>query len=264
MPKREPGVDCFTCGQTIDHRQATAHVGGCMRRATGAKVLLRAGGMGGGDRANAACLVRVTNETARQKRYVAYLLVRTDATLAQLDRAIREVWMEPCCGEPHLSWFTGDRRTHGPILDPAGEQANMTVRAAWHARGDGMGYGFDTRCPTLVRLDDYSLYRTPQETGVRLLATGQKPTITCDGRRARGQSRFCPETAIAASQVRLGKGRLSVQYACARCVRQARLPWRTLHNSPRSGACGYGDPMAGRQRRPLRQTANSAPARTAQ
>ena len=79
---------CLLCGFEGDKRALTRHLEECASKLDG--------------KGRVGPLVRLRFEAANDPRYWIYVDARADATLAQLDRLLRDVWLE-CCG--HMSAF---------------------------------------------------------------------------------------------------------------------------------------------------------------
>jgi hypothetical protein len=79
----------------------------------------------------AQSLLLLQIEAARDARYWLLVEVRANATLAQLDAFLRDIWLE-CCG--HLSAFVVDRREVG---------MRATTAAAFGTPGIGFAYEYD-------------------------------------------------------------------------------------------------------------------------
>lgn len=186
-----------------------------------------------------------------------HLLVRRDATLADLDAFLRRAWLE-CCG--HLSQFTIERQRFSVHPDPdlgwfgGPKERNMKV-ALGEVLAPGMRFSYEydfgsTTELALQVLDEWAAH--PVRGKVQLLALNNPPESPCS---------VCGEPA---SLIDL-EADPEEALLCAACAKQRHLKDMVLPllNSPRFGACGYtGPPLriparkgAVTARRPQRATA---------
>ena len=249
----EPMTECLLCEKPVNSRQATVHIGGCLRKTTGAKILLRASGLSQGIRPDTACHIKVYGPDILGP-YTAHFLVRPDRPLYELDQAIRVLWMEPCCEQQHLSRFTGGYTDYLSIqLEPEVKTMDVCIQEAWRKTRRGLRYVFDIKTSTECYINDHALYKAPWEDGVKLLAISQEPDIRCD-MYPHPRQKFCRQQATVACMTKAPKTKvITTYYACDDCAAKTRLPWRLLNNSPRSGACQYGTTFPHRKRTSLRE-----------
>ena len=245
-------TDCLTCHAPVTNTKATAHIGSCFRKATRARIILRARGCHSSPTPHTACLVKAETLGYASGSYSAYFMVRTDQPLHELDAAIRNLWMEPCCPQKHPSWFLGDHRDNLTIpMQPPGQNRNISVYEAWSQTRSSLQHIFDSHDPTKCYLTDYALYEAPWEDPVRLLAANQQPTIRCSASRTK-RIKYCNEPATVATTIRHPHRDHTYRlYACSTCAHKNRLPWRRITNSPRSGSCNYATAFPLRQRTSL-------------
>jgi hypothetical protein len=160
-----------------------------------------------------------------------HLLVRADASLMELDRFLRAIWLE-CCG--HLSAFTihGDRYASDPIEDLDEEDMDATIREVLSPGAEFLheyDYGSTTELALKV-VSEYTGRPSSGEAPVQLLARNEPPPLACGvcGR---------PATHVCTQCIDLGEGWLCDE--CAQdheCGEEMLLP---VVNSPRVGICGY-------------------------
>lgn len=163
--------------------------------------------------------------------YWMHLQVRRDATLRDLDRFLRDTWLD-CCG--HLSAFTVSGRDYlsSTTGSPGRRGMNVQLRSLL-SPGMEFIHEYDFGTPTLLELKAVSLYDVGlDETGspVRILARNDPPRILCSS---------CGEEATKICQYCIYEGKGWLCESCAEsheCGEEALLP---VVNSPRVGQCAY-------------------------
>lgn len=163
--------------------------------------------------------------------------VESHATLRQLDRFLRDIWLE-CCG--HLSSFeVGPTRyviaVDGESFDggPRERSMNAHISAALPPQGGTFSHEYDFGSATRLRLKVVAHRRAadrPDE--VRLLARNDAPVWTCDlcDEPATSVCAFCmDEDAVFSCEAHVEEHE---------CGDEGMLP---VVNSPRMGVCGYTD-----------------------
>lgn len=211
MTKHALSGTCAFCGGEHDKSAMARHVASCARRERGAETRLP-----------------IVVEGTWVPAYWLHLEVSPKASLADLDRFLRETWLE-CCG--HMSSFEiRDRRFESNSFDfDPGDGETMDV-AVSDVLGSGAvaRYVYDWGSSTELRLRTLAP-RTGKATRerVRLVARNAPPRIPC--RHGHDEARH----------VCSGCGN-AVCDACApkhRCGPEMLLP---VVNSPRVGVCAYG------------------------
>jgi len=158
-----------------------------------------------------------------------WLIVETneDAKLKDLDKLIRNVWVE-CCG--HLSMF-GDY----------GSEIGMSRKIIGFLEpGDSIPYTYDFGSSTelVVKVLDYSPYDLTDKKNIELVARNYPPDFRCQvcGKTALKVCPYCVEEEPA--------------YFCQNCAESHEESGddcclMDISNSPRSGVCGYetSDPI---------------------
>ena len=169
--------------------------------------------------------------------YWLYIDIRADATLHDLDRFLRDIWLE-CCG--HLSAFMIGKKTFFsqleegfPVSESGRKEYNMDFELKEVLRPNlKFTHDYDFGTTTTLELKVLS-YREEKGGGpeVQLLARNDPPLIFCDACRQRAVAVICSQC------LNEGRGRL-----CDDCIQihtcdeEMFLP---IVNSPRTGQCGY-------------------------
>ena len=226
-------ADCLICNETIEHVRITKHIGACIRK----------NGIGQPDRTNALetapsdghlIHIRLMSEEPSRSYYL-HLLAVPDLQLSELDRVIRETWMEPCCANGHDSRFmkadvqiTSSER----VYQHQEPMAGASLRYLWARPGGFATYLYDLDMPVTCRIDDFGAYRVELEPEpVRLVARNQPAEEVCGGCRA------------AATRTHSYSSRLNLatktDYCCEACSLGHKSWWKPLVNSPRTGACEF-------------------------
>jgi hypothetical protein len=165
--------------------------------------------------------------------YWMHLEIRTGLTLADLDRFLRETWLE-CCG--HMSAFeVGGHRyvsgTGSSFMAESGEQS-LRVRLDRALRPGVIGfYRYDFGTTTELRLKVLAEEtREATDQPIQILASNTPPLILCG---------LCgkPATSVCSQCAYEEEG-----WLCADCARTHMCGEKTLLpvvNSPRVGMCAY-------------------------
>lgn len=213
---------CLFCKQTFAKKEMEAHLDSCKKIKAvppGAKVF------------------RILAEGLYEPDYWLYFDIRADATLFELDRFLRDIWLE-CCG--HLSAFTIGKKTYlyqlieePHLWGPKPEEYSMDFELKDVLRPElRFMHDYDFGTTTRLGLKVLSL-RDGEIKGkkVKLLARNDPPWIICDECRQRKATLICTECQGI-------KGGWLCEF-CARdheCDEEMFLP---VVNSPRVGMCGY-------------------------
>lgn len=211
---KDPGR-CAGCGADFSKRSIGRHLASCeaLRPAPGA-----------------ASSFHFVVEDPRQPEYWLHLATPINATLASVDKCLRETWLE-CCG--HLSGFQIHGETFASQPDRSGwsaaPESSMREGVSAHLDARAWKYEYDYGSTTELRIRPLGTLAVKGR-GVRVLARNLPPhraCVECGG----------AATAIC-SQCRWEDG----GWRCARCAKkhpcgeEMMLP---LVNSPRAGVCGY-------------------------
>lgn len=217
-PKASSGT-CLICRAPITKRKALKHGIECLQTAgwpTGKKPSL---------------IIMIQGQ--RSKKYWLIVLARHDALLADLDKLIRDVWVE-CC--EHLSSF----RIGGAMYDSDDEYSTdaMAVPLAdLVSPGSTFSYDYDFGSTTSLDLKVIGESPvTPPDACLCLIARNDRPTIPCD--ICGGKAGFILDE----------PDEENAHYYCSKCLESTELDPEyvdIISNSPRDGICGYvEDPIA--------------------
>jgi len=152
--------------------------------------------------------------------YWLHLKTPCDAKLADLDRFLREIWLE-CCG--HMSAFTLNREEL-----PMAKKLKDVLQP-----GTELFYEYDFGSTTDLSIKAIAQHEGPAEKGkkVEVLARNEPPEMVCEECGKHPAVQICTECQWD------GAGRLCQK--CAKkheCGEEMMLP---VVNSPRTGVCGY-------------------------
>ncbi len=207
---------CEFCGQTYSRRGIKRHLDSCPQRARGR--------ISDTDIPYYTLLI----EDAYDRDYWLYVEVSAKATLEDLDRFLRDIWLE-CCG--HLSQFIigGERfLCAGVELDWGDVSMDISFRDIARP-GLVFEHEYDFGSTTTLKLACVSarLGGLATEERIKLLARNNAPNIHCDscGKEAEW---FVTEDFILLCDSCAEKYDLEEEWS---------LP---VLNSPRTGVCGYG------------------------
>ncbi len=158
-----------------------------------------------------------------------YAAVKTDAALRNIDKYLRDEWVE-CCGHSSLFRIGGIDYTSNTRILP-GKSMNARVTDVMR-EGDAADYEYDIGTPTDLKVELVGrVLLAKRREKVLHLAQNFMPAYKCVrcGRRAELVARPGMEPIVES-------------VICARCSREmaevgAYLP---LINSPRTGVCGFG------------------------
>ena len=164
-------------------------------------------------------LCRLLKIEGSDKNYWLYIDVPIDKSLSDVDKFLRDVWLE-CCG--HMSSFSG----------PGHREVGKSRKINALSIGDKLlhQYDFGSTTETLITVVD-EIYRKPQKRAVRLLARNTLPSFTCADCGKPAQC-ICMECACEWG---------SNPFYCDSCGEKHKhedmlMP---VTNSPRMGVCGY-------------------------
>ncbi|KHO63041.1 B-box zinc finger [Thermoanaerobacter sp. YS13] len=169
--------------------------------------------------------------------YWLYVSVDTKATLRDIDKFLRDFWLE-CCG--HLSQFKIDGEIYD--IDPKGwldepfffgpKPKSMNYKLA-NVITENMkfDYKYDFGSTTHLELKVLKRQLLPQKKKVVVLAQNIAPIYYCDNCQEKAEY-FCYECG---------------EFLCENCVKQHLYHEEMIEkiangiaNSPRNGVCGYG------------------------
>jgi hypothetical protein len=225
MPRILSSGKCRLCGKLVGKAGMTTHLKTCLKRdaATPANTSK-----------SVPCLHLVI-EATYDPAYWLHLEADSEATFGELDRVLRDIWLE-CCG--HMSAFRFPRKTARlpfslDFEDEMKSEKRLMKEPLGKRLQPGMKFEYEydfgsTTHLSLRVLDDYaSLQAKPK---LRLLARNEPPPIPCAQ---------CKQPA---TQVCCECEGTPLCDACVpehECGEEMLLP---ILNSPRTGVCGYCGP----------------------
>ena len=164
-------------------------------------------------------LCRLLKVEGEDKQYWLFIDVPVDKALSDIDRFLRDIWLE-CCG--HLSAFYGSGHN----------QIGKSRKLGAFSIGDQLlhEYDFGSTTETLITVAD-EIYRKPQKKAVRILARNVPPVFSCAdcGKPAENICGICACEWDANP------------YYCDACGENHEHEdmLMSVTNSPRMGVCGY-------------------------
>ncbi len=223
--KPESRGACAFCGEELTKRSVAKHIAACpgyQQAAAKSKPCPEARGKG------SEILWRIRAQDAYDKDYWLELEMRGSASLTQLDKYLRAIWLE-CCG--HLSEFTiggwggrkvGKARAADEVFEPG-----LVLRHL---------YDFGTTSETDIRVLERQQGKPLTKHPITLLARNLPPKFTCQecGQPA---AWICIECQIEAEK----PGLLCEEHA-EEHPHENYGGVMPVVNSPRMGMCGYDGP----------------------
>ncbi|QYZ78888.1 hypothetical protein E2N92_05340 [Methanofollis formosanus] len=214
MKSRQARGTCLICKGGVTPRGVLRHSTTC----------LQSSGWPEGDKPSLLIKVRDLYDGT----YWLLVLARRDALLDDLDRLLRDVWVE-CCG--HLSAFTIDGRDY--VSDEMLEGESMEVPlSGLVAPGSTFLYRYDFGTTTELALKVVAETPVaPPDGPLCLVARNNRPIVPCD--RCGHDAEFM----LAESMDEGGP-----HSYCRKCLASAEagFEWvERIANSPRGGICGY-------------------------
>jgi hypothetical protein len=226
MPKVVSPGKCRLCGKLINKSGMTSHLKTCLKREAATP----------GRTGKATPSFHLVIEGRYDPAYWLHLQAGADATFGDLDRVLRDIWLE-CCG--HMSAFRFPRKaTRLPMWgdyeaemaaekrlmkDPLGKRLQPGVKLDYE-------YDFGSTTHLSLRVVAENIH-SPIASGIRLLARNEAPAYPC------------AECGKPATQVCcVCDGGVPLCDKCGKthaCGEDMLLP---LVNSPRAGVCGYCGP----------------------
>ncbi|TVQ39458.1 MAG: DUF1186 domain-containing protein [Spirochaetaceae bacterium] len=214
---------CRFCGNLYARSGIARHVAACKAR-------LATNNSDGSD-ASTDRFEHLVVTDADRIGYRLDLLAAPGTTLDDLDRFLREIWLE-CCG--HMSIFRVGGQMYYSSVEAWGiDDSTAEVEITWLPRSTEIRYDYDLGSPTGLRVKRLSPLRQ-RVTGapIVLAARNEPPPLECScGSHAVVVDRFAD----------WGNPGL----LCAACLEEAAVDSEALvplTNSPRMGVCGYVGP----------------------
>lgn len=161
--------------------------------------------------------------------HVYSLLFSKDATLGQLDRFLRDIWLE-CCG--HLSEFTiGGRHYMSHTESGRSSQSMKNTMGQLLSPGLQFRYVYDMGSSTELELEVVGAISACPKREIKLLMRNDPPPFSCASCKKAPEiiCSMCGETTCADC---------SEEHSCAIDEGDTYM-LMPLVNSPRAGVCGY-------------------------
>jgi hypothetical protein len=201
----------------------TKHLASCRGEKT------PAGTVPGGEKSRTKKTFHIVIEGKGLPEYWIHVEASAGASLAALDRFLRDLWLE-CCG--HLSAFRIGAKTYMSDPEPGMGESGMNV-ALNKVLSTGMKffheYDFGTTTELALKVVAEREVENSKKS-IRLLARNNSPAMNC-------ASCGKPAVSVCAECIYDGSGLLCEE--CAKkheCGEDMQLP---VVNSPRVGMCGY-------------------------
>jgi hypothetical protein len=224
MPGEPPDGTCSLCGDTYPKQGMTNHLAACREKHVTS------------DHETFQLMV----EGRYRPDFWLHLDINTEATLADLDSFLREMWLEPCCG--HMSAFTIDETRYSvqPMADLNERNMDVSLQQVFDGGTEFTHeYDFGTTTELVGRVSATELGAPEDESSghgpdaIQLLAQNELPDIRCG---------VCgsPATVVCSIHNHEQEGWLCDD--CApdhECNEEMFLP---VVNSPRVGMCAYSGP----------------------
>jgi hypothetical protein len=214
---------CSICGGVFSKMVMTKHLASCRGEKT------PAGTVSSGEKSRTKKTFHIVIEGKGLPEYWIHVEVSAGASLAALDRFLRDLWLE-CCG--HLSSFRIGAKTYMSDPEPGMGESGMNV-ALNKVLSTGMKffheYDFGTTTELALKVVAEREVENSKKS-IRLLARNNPPAMNC-------ASCGKPAVSVCAECIYDGSGLLCEE--CAKkheCGEDMQLP---VVNSPRVGMCGY-------------------------
>ena len=149
-----PGT-CYICHQTLPGNRIRRHLLHCIESRTG---LRPSQDPGQRDRRRTAQKTAYLSVRARERPHWMELGIRCDATLRELDRFLRAVWLE-CCG--HLSHFEIGDVVYSVLVPMPGDRWRFEPLDEREARWRNMGKTVNAAIPLLAKFEYEHDYGSP-------------------------------------------------------------------------------------------------------
>lgn len=214
---------CFICHEHYRNQGMTRHVKSCAVKNGGYKA--------NAEGSDTCFLIHVTD--AYNKDYSLHLMVDGCVRLEELDRYLRNIWLE-CCG--HLSHFQIDGEYYESYTDSSYQHGMEDEIGELFYPGLTAAYEYDFGSTTYLSISvDGAFEPSGKERGIRLLARNKPVEYECDQcEKIAEYQYFNPydgECGTVCSSCKDKMERENDEVDFSECV-----------NSPRSGVCGYDGP----------------------
>jgi Plasmid pRiA4b ORF-3-like protein len=225
MTRQTSKGTCTFCHRELSKASMTRHLQSCEQR-------IAMQGEGSHQKAQKTRAFHLIVEGYRLPMYWMHLEVAAGATLATLDRFLRDTWLE-CCG--HLSAFTigGVRYSVDAAIyewDTSSKNMQVRLEQVLHP-GQTCSYEYDFGSTTELMLKVISEREVlAKKQAIEILARNTLPIVPCDE---------CGKPASTTCTQCLYEDQGYLCDPCAKdhaCGEEMLLP---MVNSPRAGVCGY-------------------------
>ncbi|GEM_PF-203016 len=224
VKKEIPKGACCLCGKTYTGAGMTRHLRSCLSKDVSTKPP-------GGNSLEKTKTFHLVISGAYLSEYWMHLEVPARATLNDLDKFLRRIWLE-CCG--HMSAYTIEGTTYssGPIKE-YGDKSMYAKLGNVLSAGMTFHYEYDFGSTTRLVIRVASELERPVEGKlIKLLARNDPPGITCEA---------CDNKAtwVCSQCIYDDTG-----WLCDRCASEHECGEEMLLpvvNSPRVGTCAYGE-----------------------
>lgn len=215
---------CYFCKETFSKKGMTKHLQSCSKRNN----ILEADSS-----QKKTEKMKLFHIVAEGKDYLSdywlHIEVSAAATLEELDKLLREIWLE-CCG--HMSLFRIDNEEYFSEPDKDWEQEGMDIRLDGVLSLNKKFYHeYDFGSTTYLKLKVVSeSYDKLKRSNIEIIARNDQPPIKCS---------CCDKLATKICTNCLWSGEEWLCDDCAKnhkCSEEMFLP---VINSPRTGMCGY-------------------------
>jgi len=200
---------CLLCRTPVSKRGALRHVEGCLRSTDWPAGI------------EPSFLIRIQGRY--EKAYWLVVLAHSDATLGDLDRLIRDVWVD-CCG--HMSAFSIGDETY--LTDDDGKGMAVPLSRLLSPECS-FSYRYDFGSTTHLDLKVIGTTPAmPPKSPLCLLMRNSPPPIACGN--CGDEAAFCVD------------GDEYMDVYCRKCIHSADADpdcVEIIYNSPRWGVCGY-------------------------
>lgn len=213
--------ECAYCNQEITSNKAAKHFAVCSKRLAVIK-------KSNGKKISMETLYHIRAQDSWNGQFWLDMEMRGSATLKDLDRYLRAIWLE-CCG--HMSQFSSGPRQGEEI--PKKYRADEVLRT-----GSGLThiYDFGTSSETLIKVVGTRQGRSANARPIFLMARNRMPESKC-AECAKPAKKLCMECFIEEEAWRT----FCDKHAKAHPHGNYGQPV-PLVNSPRLGFCGYDGP----------------------
>ena len=219
-------VKCNACDGIFSDKGIVRHIKSCIKQKYGVKTIDKIS-------ENSTLLIRV--QAKYEHQYFLFLMVDNCVLLSELDRFLRDIWLE-CCG--HLSGFTIDNERYYSHVESSSDQDMFIELGEVLYKGLEFTYTYDFGSSTDLQLQVVGIYEPiSKEKGIHLIARNQLPEYQCNSCNKKAQFSFTDYY----------EGTRGI--VCASCKKRLEEEdgyeeawFIDMPNSPRMNVCGYEGP----------------------